>query len=47
VEAVFMIPWAVAFDQLGLYAVLEGILFILILAGGLVYAWKKGAFEWA
>ena len=47
VETVFLFPWAVAFDQLPLFAVLEGILFILILATGLVYAWRKGALEWA
>ena len=46
VEAVFLYPWAVAYDNFGLYAVLEGVLFALILAGGLVYAWKKGALEW-
>jgi NADH-quinone oxidoreductase subunit A len=47
IETVFLYPWAVAFDRLGLFAVLEGLLFIGILTGGLVYAWKKGAFEWA
>jgi NADH:ubiquinone oxidoreductase subunit 3 (subunit A) len=47
VEAVFMFPWAVAFDQLPLYAVLEGVTFVLILAAGLAYAWKKGALEWS
>jgi NADH:ubiquinone oxidoreductase subunit 3 (subunit A) len=46
VEAVFLYPWAVAYDKLPLYMVLEGILFILILAAGLVYAWRKGALEW-
>lgn len=46
IEAVFLYPWAVAYNQVGLYAVFEGILFALILAGGLVYAWKKGALEW-
>jgi NADH:ubiquinone oxidoreductase subunit 3 (subunit A) len=46
VETVFLYPWAVAFDQLALFAVLEGVLFILILAGGLFYAWRKGALEW-
>jgi NADH:ubiquinone oxidoreductase subunit 3 (subunit A) len=46
VEAVFLFPWAVAFGQLPLYMVLEGVLFILILAGGLAYAWRKGALEW-
>lgn len=46
VEIVFLYPWAVAFDALPLFAVLEGVLFILILVGGLVYAWRKGALEW-
>lgn len=46
VEAVFLFPWAVAYDKLSLYMVLEGILFVLILAGGLIYAWRKGALEW-
>jgi NADH:ubiquinone oxidoreductase subunit 3 (subunit A) len=46
VETVFLFPWAVAFDQLPLFAVLEGVLFILILAAGLIYAWRKGALEW-
>lgn len=46
VETVFLFPWAVAYNQLQLYMVLEGLLFILILAAGLVYAWRKGALEW-
>ena len=46
IEAVFLFPWAVAYDRLQFYMVLEGVLFILILAGGLVYAWRKGALEW-
>jgi NADH-quinone oxidoreductase subunit A len=46
VETIFLFPWAVAFGQLPLFAVLEGVLFILILAGGLVYAWRKGVLEW-
>ena len=46
VETVFLYPWAVAFNQLPLFAVLEGVLFILILAAGLIYAWRKGVLEW-
>jgi NADH:ubiquinone oxidoreductase subunit 3 (subunit A) len=46
VETVFLFPWAVAFNLLPLFAVLEGVLFILILVGGLLYAWRKGALEW-
>jgi NADH:ubiquinone oxidoreductase subunit 3 (subunit A) len=47
IETVFLYPWAVAFDKLELFMVLEGILFILILVAGLVYAWRKGVLEWA
>jgi NADH-quinone oxidoreductase subunit A len=46
IEAVFLLPWAVAYDGLQLYMVLEGVLFILILTAGLVYAWRKGVLEW-
>jgi NADH:ubiquinone oxidoreductase subunit 3 (subunit A) len=46
VETVFLYPWAAAFNQLTLFAVLEGVLFILILVLGLIYAWRKGALEW-
>jgi len=47
IETVFLFPWAVAFGELPLFAVFEGILFILILVAGLIYAWRKGALEWA
>jgi NADH:ubiquinone oxidoreductase subunit 3 (subunit A) len=46
IETIFLYPWAVAFDALDIFAVLEGVLFILILLGGLIYAWRKGALEW-
>lgn len=46
VETVFLFPWAVRLGQLGLFAVLEGIIFILILIAGLVYTWRKGMLEW-
>src|SRR5512140_1302381 len=42
VESLFLLPWAVAYNAMSLYMVLEMVLFILILAGGLVYAWQKG-----
>ena len=47
VETVFLFPWAVRLGQLGLFAVIEGIVFILILMAGLVYTWRKGMLEWA
>ena len=46
IEVVFLYSWAVAFNQLGLFALIEMAIFLLILIGGLVYAWKKGALEW-
>src|SRR3989304_883064 len=46
VEIVFLFPWAVAFNQLSLFGVLSGVLFILILVVGLLYAWRKGILEW-
>jgi NADH:ubiquinone oxidoreductase subunit 3 (subunit A) len=47
VETVFLFPWAVKLGQLGLFAVIEGIIFIMILIAGLVYTWRKGMLEWA
>lgn len=46
IEAIFVLPWAVAFNKLGLYAFVEMIVFLAILAGGWAYAWKKGVLEW-
>jgi len=47
VEAVLLYPWAVAYNKVPLYGIIEGVLFVLILASGLIYAWRKGALEWA
>lgn len=47
VELVFLFPWAVAFDQLTLFGVLSGVLFLLILFVELLAAWRKGVLEWA
>lgn len=46
IETVFLYPWAVAFKSVGLFAFIEMIVFIAILAVGLWYAWKEGALEW-
>jgi NADH-quinone oxidoreductase subunit A len=45
-ELVFLYPWAVVYKKIGLYALIEMVLFILILLVGYAYAWKKGALEW-
>ena len=46
IETIFIYPWAVAFKQLGFFAFVEMILFIGILAVGLIYAWRKNILEW-
>jgi len=46
VEAVFLFPWAVSINQLGLYALVEMFIFLGLLIAGLAYAWKKGALRW-
>jgi NADH-quinone oxidoreductase subunit A len=46
IEAVFLYPWAVAFRQLGLYGLIEMVLFIFILLAGYLYLLKKRALEW-
>ena len=46
IETIFVYPWAVAFNQLGLFAFIEMIIFLAILTGGWAYAWKKGILEW-
>ena len=46
IEAVFLYPWAVSFNQLGLYGLIEMVLFILILFVGYLYLLKKRALEW-
>lgn len=46
IELVFLFPWAVAYNRLGLFALVEMALFIGMLALALVYAWRKGILEW-
>ena len=47
VEAVFIFPWAVRLESLGVFGLIEMFVFILVLALGLVYAWRKGVLRWA
>jgi NADH-quinone oxidoreductase subunit A len=46
VETVFIFPWAVKVQALGVFGLVEAATFILILALGLVYAWRKGVLRW-
>jgi NADH:ubiquinone oxidoreductase subunit 3 (subunit A) len=47
VEAIYLFPWTLAFRSLGTAGFVEMMLFIVVLAWGLAYAWRKGALEWA
>ena len=47
IETVFMYPWAVAYDQLGLFGLAEMGTFVAILLAAYVYVWKRGGLEWA
>jgi len=46
VEVVFLFPWAVVYKELGLFAFVEMMIFLAILAVGLIYIWRKGDLEW-
>ena len=46
VEAVFIFPWAVRLEALSVFGLVEMAIFIVILALGLVYAWRKGVLRW-
>jgi NAD(P)H-quinone oxidoreductase subunit 3 len=47
VETVFLYPWAMSFDVLGISVFIEALIFVLILIVGSVYAWRKRALEWS
>jgi NADH-quinone oxidoreductase subunit A len=47
VETIFLFPWAVAFDKLPVFLFVEMFVFLAILLVGYVYAWRRGALEWA
>lgn len=47
VEVVLLFPWALTYKDFGFYGFMTGIVFILILALGMAYEWRKGDLEWA
>ena len=47
VETIFLFPWAVQYKVLRLFGFVEMGIFLLILVVGYLYAWRKGALEWA
>lgn len=46
IEVIFLYPWAVTFNQLGLIGFIEMMIFIGLFVVAYVYAWRKGALEW-
>jgi NADH-quinone oxidoreductase subunit A len=46
VDAAFLYPWALIFRDLGVFGFVEMGVFILLIGGGFVYAWKVGALDW-
>lgn len=46
VETLFLYPWAVAYEKLGFFALIEMLIFIVMLVIGLIYAWKKKVLTW-
>jgi SAM-dependent MidA family methyltransferase/NADH:ubiquinone oxidoreductase subunit 3 (subunit A) len=47
VETIFLFPWAILLDKLALFGFVEMLVFLAILVVGYVYAWKRGALQWA
>ncbi len=47
VETIFLFPWAVEFHRLGLFGLIEMLVFLLILVVGYVYVWRRRALDWA
>jgi NADH-quinone oxidoreductase subunit A len=47
VEAVFIFPWAAVLETLGVFGLIEMLIFVFILLLGLFYAWRKGVLKWA
>jgi NADH-quinone oxidoreductase subunit A len=46
IETIFLFPWAMVFAKIGVLALVEMVIFLFVLALGLVYAWRKGALRW-
>lgn len=46
IESVFLIPFAVAFDRLGLFALIEMVLFVSTVFIAYAYVWRRGGLEW-
>ncbi|HEV8231890.1 MAG TPA: NADH-quinone oxidoreductase subunit A [Thermoanaerobaculia bacterium] len=47
VETIFLFPWAIMFNRLGMFGLIEMLIFIVILVIGYFYVWKRKALDWA
>ncbi len=45
-EVVFLFPWAVVFQKMGMFAFIEMLVFLVILGLGFIYLWARGDLEW-
>ena len=46
IETVFLIPWAIAFNQLGVFALVQVLLFVGAILVAYAYVWRRGGLEW-
>ena len=46
IEVVFLFPWAILYKKLGLFGLIEMLIFLLILGVGLMYVWIRGGLDW-
>jgi NADH-quinone oxidoreductase subunit A len=46
IEIIFLYPWAVSFDQMALFGLVEMVLFILTVFVAYAYVWRRGGLEW-
>ncbi len=46
IEIVFLYPWAVAFDQLGIFGLVEMVIFLVLAGVAYAYEWRRGGLEW-
>ena len=46
IEIVFLYPWAVSYDQLGLFALIEMLVFVLTVFVAYAYVWRRGGLTW-
>ena len=45
-EIIFLFPWAIAFNEIGLFGFLSMMFFLFVLTVGFIYEWMKGALDW-